>query len=44
MKFLDKMLYNLQEIENGNKTLNNVEHKLGEELANLYLYPNIKEN
>ena len=36
------MLNNLQQIENGKKTLNNVELKLGEELANKYLYPNIK--
>jgi hypothetical protein len=42
MKFLDKMLNNLKQIENGEKTLPTVEMKLGTELANKYLYPNIK--
>ena len=42
MNMLYKMFENLQEIENGDTTINNVELKLGNELASQYLYPNIK--
>jgi hypothetical protein len=42
ISMLYNMLENLKQIENGNKTLETVEKKLGEELANEYLYPNLK--
>lgn len=41
---LYKMLGLLDNIEKGDDTLNNVEKNLGHELANNYLYPNIKKN
>ena len=41
MDILYKMLEQLEQVENGNKTLNNVELSLGNELAEKYLYPNI---
>jgi transcriptional regulator of heat shock response len=41
MDILYKMLEQLEQVENGNKTLNNVELSLGKELADQYLYPNI---
>jgi hypothetical protein len=44
LSMLYKMLGLLDNIEKGNDTLNNVEKNLGEELANNYLYPNIKKN
>ena len=36
------MLEKLNQIEKGNSTLENVERNLGEQLAEKYLYPNIK--
>ena len=39
LSMLDKMLEQLKKVENGNKSLAGVELKLGEELANQYLYP-----
>jgi hypothetical protein len=37
------MFDNLQQVENGEKTLAGVELNLGNQLANQYLYPNIKK-
>lgn len=41
------MIYNMMEelynIQNGNDTINNVEKKLGNKLANQYLYPNLQK-
>jgi hypothetical protein len=37
------MLENLDSVQNGNKSLASVELNLGEQLANKYLYPNIKK-
>ena len=39
INILYKMLDNLDMVENGNKSLASVEHNLGSELANKYLYP-----
>ena len=39
ISYLYKMLDNLQQIEDGKKTLAGVEMNLGNELANKYLYP-----
>jgi hypothetical protein len=41
---LYKMLGLLYNIEKGDETLGNVETNLGQELAQEYLYPNIKKN
>ena len=41
MSFFYKMLDNLDQVEKGNQTLNNVELNLGKELATEYLYPNL---
>jgi hypothetical protein len=43
LTILYKMLEQLQIVESGNKTLSNVELKLGEDLANQYLYPAVNK-
>ena len=43
ISMLYKMFENLNEIESGNKTLDNVELNLGEDLAQSYLYPCLKK-
>lgn len=43
MEFLDKMIDNLEKVESGEQGMAATELKLGEELANKYLYPNIKK-
>ena len=43
ISMLYKMLDNLNEIESGNETLDNVELNLGEDLAQSYLYPSLKK-
>ena len=42
MDMLNKMFENLEKIESGESTLENVELNLGNKLANQYLYPNNK--
>jgi hypothetical protein len=44
LEFLDVMLNNLQKVEEGEQTLASTELKLGEDLANKYLYPHVKKN
>ena len=44
LDFLDKMLENLEKIENGEQTMASTELKLGEELAQQYLYPVVNNN
>lgn len=44
LSMLDKMLDQLENVESGNKSLAGVELKLGEELANQYLYPVVNKN
>jgi hypothetical protein len=41
---LYKMLDNLEQVENGDKSLASVEMNLGMELANQFLYPHINKN
>jgi hypothetical protein len=41
--YLYKMLDLLDEVDKGEKTLSSVELKLGEELANKFIYPVVKE-
>lgn len=43
MDFLNVMLENLQRVEEGEQSLASTELKLGNELAEKYLYPNIKK-
>lgn len=43
LEFLDVMLENLQKIEDGDQTLASTELKLGNELADKYLYPSMKK-
>lgn len=43
ISMLYKMLENLNKVENGEKSLASVEVNLGNELANKYLYPNLKK-
>ena len=43
LEFLDVMLGNLQKIEDGDQTLASTELKLGNELADKYLYPSMKK-
>jgi hypothetical protein len=43
LSMLDKMLQQLENVESGNKSLASVELKLGEELADQYLYPVINK-
>jgi len=43
LTMLYKMLNNLQEVENGNKSLASVEMSLGNDLANQFLYPVINK-
>lgn len=43
LTILYKMLEQLQVVESGDKTLSNVELKLGEELADQYLYPAVNK-
>ena len=43
ISMLYKMFENLNEVESGNKTLDNVELNLGEDLAQSYLYPCLKK-
>jgi hypothetical protein len=42
LSILYKMIKSLKKVEKGEKSLYQVELPLGEELANKYLYPNIK--
>ena len=42
LSILYKMLENLDQVEQGNKSLSNVEHNLGEDLAKQFLYPALK--
>lgn len=44
MSMLYKMLEQLEKVESGDKSLAGVELKLGEELANQYLYPVVNKN
>ena len=44
LEFLDVMLQNLEKIENSEQTKASVEFKLGEELAQKFLYPKINES
>jgi hypothetical protein len=44
LSILNVMLNELENIEKGNKTLSGVELKLGEELANTFLYPSLNKN
>ena len=44
MDFLDKMLENLEKVENGEQTKASTELKLGEELAQQFLYPIVNNN
>lgn len=44
LSMLYKMMNQLQKIEDGDKSMASVELKLGEELAEQYLYPKIKKN
>ena len=44
LEFLDVMLQNLEKIENSEQTKASVELKLGEELAQKFLYPKINES
>jgi hypothetical protein len=44
LAILNKMLTQLENVEAGNKSLAGVELKLGEELANQYLYPVVNKN
>ena len=39
LEFLDQMLDNLEKVENGEQSMASTELKLGENLANKYLYP-----
>jgi hypothetical protein len=43
LSILYKMLNQLENVESGNKSLAGVELRLGEELANQYLYPHINK-
>jgi hypothetical protein len=43
LQFLDKMLDNIEKIEEGEQTQAATELKLGEELANKFLYPVVKK-
>ena len=43
-EYLYKMINLLEEVNKGNKTLESVEYNLGEELAEKFLYPVIKNN
>ena len=43
MSFLSIMLENLQKVQDGEQTLASTELKLGEDLAQKHLYPNIKK-
>ena len=43
LTMLDKMLGELEKVEEGNKSLAGVELRLGDELANQYLYPVINK-
>lgn len=42
LAILFKMIKCLKKVETGEKSLQQVEYPLGEELANKYLYPNLK--
>ena len=44
LDFLDKMISNLQKVEDGEQSLASTELKLGEELAEKYLYPHVKKD
>lgn len=44
LDFLDEMLNNLEKIENGEQTMASTELKLGEDLANKYLYPKVNKD
>ena len=43
MSFLNIMLENLQKVQDGEQTLASTELKLGEDLAQKHLYPNLKK-
>ena len=44
LEFLDVMIQNLEKIENSEQTKASVELKLGEELAQKYLYPKVNQS
>jgi len=44
LEFLDVMLQNLEKVENSEQTKASVELKLGEELAQKYLYPKVNQS
>tara|TARA_B100001287_G_C22540666_1_gene461979 strand:- start:473 stop:808 length:336 start_codon:yes stop_codon:yes gene_type:complete len=43
LEFLDIMLNNLEKVEEGKQTLASTELKLGQDLANKYLYPKVNK-
>lgn len=43
LEFLDVMLDNLEKVENGEQTMASTELKLGENLANKFLYPKVNK-
>jgi hypothetical protein len=43
LEFLEIMLENIEKIEKGEQTQSDTEKKLGEDLANQFLYPSIKK-
>ena len=42
--YLYKMLDLIEQVDNGERTMENVEYNLGQELANKFLYPKINKN
>lgn len=42
--YLYKMLDLIEQVDNGERTIENVEYNLGQELANKFLYPKINKN
>ena len=43
LSILYKMIDNLEQIENGDKSMASVEMNLGQDLANKFLYPSLKK-
>jgi hypothetical protein len=44
LTFLNKMIESLEKVDKGKKTIKEVSNKLGEELADKYLYPKVGKN
>jgi len=42
--YLYKMLDLIEQVDNGERTMENVEYNLGQELANKFIYPKINKN